>query len=174
MEYILHLASLLTTLGAALGGTALGGWLERKASDHARRSMRIERATDARTQPIFDYLHHASVLLGLEPHIADAGGLAALPTPARAVFENSLTSMLEMQGPANVRVAMLDDMELRHRIGHAHDLLGDLLRTIQEEAPSEEMAELWHRCVRAIADAQIRLDRVKEQLIRDKSRDAGG
>jgi len=164
MESILPLVA---TLCGTLGGTALGACLQRKASDHARRSMRLERAMEEKTQPISDYLHHASVLLGLEPHIADAGGLAGAPLPLRTVFEDSLTSMLTMQGPANVRVAMLDDKELRNRIGKAHALLGDLLQKIEGETPSEELAELWHQCIDAIADAQGRLDEVKEQAIRD-------
>lgn len=169
METILPL---VVTLGGTLGGIALGACLQRRAADHARRSMRIERATEEKTQPISDYLHHASVVLGLEPHIADADGLAGVPRPVRTVFEDSLTSMLRTQGPANVRVAMLDDRELRNSIGNAHDLIGDLLGKIEGETATEELAELWHQCIDAIADAQGRLDRVKEQAIRDKSKDA--
>ena len=175
MELILALGGILGTLG----GIALGARLQRDAADHERRSMRIERAMEEKTRPISDYLHHASVILGLEPDVAGARGVSKVPDPVREVYQGSLTAMIGLVGPARVRAAMLDDKELTTRVENAKSLFGDLVRKTEGETLTteertklrKERTKLWHDCMRAIADAQDRLEQLKEQAIRDKAKD---
>jgi hypothetical protein len=167
--FISPILALVGTLGGALGGTWLGAHLQRKASEDAQRSLRLERTVEQKTQPITDYLHHASIVLGSQPHIHDVGGRENLPDSMRAVYDDSLTSMFRVQGPANVRVSMLGDEELTAKIRKANALMRDLGLAMQEEREINNLVDLWNSCGVAVANATASLEAVQERLIEGTS-----
>ncbi len=158
----------LLALIAALGGAFLGAYLQRKSSEEARRSMRAERSVQEKAQPITDYLHHVSVLVSLQPYLRDLDEDEKAPGPIRHVFEDSLTSALRLQGPANVHVRMLDDKELLDKINKATALSEDLVSGVQSQKPIKQLTKLWIDCTDAITDAKARLEHVIEKATETK------
>ena len=147
---------------AALFGTFLGAYLQRKASAEGQRTIRAQRHIEQKAEPISEYLHHASVVLGLQRELRPTGS-GKVPAPIRHVYERSLASMASLQGPANVHVVMLDDLELGQKVYDTGRLLMDLMKALENRRPDKELAQLFADCGLAIAGAKLRLDQVMQE-----------
>jgi hypothetical protein len=153
---------------SALFGAWLGAWLQRKATQDAQRSLRLERTVEERTQPIADYLHHATVVLSSQTHVHKAGAVQELPEPIKTAYEESVSCMYKAHGPAAVRASMLGNDEFSDKFAEAHALMIGLALAAQQDATEEDLATLWDACKVAIGNAMGCLEDVQERLAQSK------
>jgi hypothetical protein len=153
-----------------LAGIMVGVYAQQKASKHAQRSLRVERAIEETVQRIDAYLHHMSVLMGLSPNIARQGGFSQVPQTVQEVFNASRKAIAALKGPAVVRVAVMNDEKLERRISDADEALVELENAITEGEEIDIVDELWRKCRIALTKARQRLDHIKERQIQEKSK----
>jgi hypothetical protein len=145
-------------LVGALFGTFLGARLERKASAEARRAEQVERDVRERTGCVEDWLHHASVVAGLQTEITRIGIEGFDKLGVSEAYLQSIREATMLSGPA-----LLQGLTSARR---------SLLAAV--EAASDGGKEVPHvaavvsSCFDDLATAKARLDSIKKQVLHQR------